>query len=102
MFNTVQLIKLGVPMHIDLSKEFIEFIENSVKSGYYKNGAEVVREALRRMIREETRDLRYELMKGIEQLNSGDKEVLDIKKIRKEALEKFATGNYQIKDSVKP
>jgi putative addiction module CopG family antidote len=40
-------------MNIQLSHTFTSFVNHCIESGLYRNQAEVVREALRRMIREE-------------------------------------------------
>lgn len=76
-------------MHINLSKEFTDFISGSVKSGFYSNSSEVIREALRRMKDEEFRKqyyLKQELDKGLSQLERGDVKDYDINRLKKEAL----------------
>jgi len=91
-------------MHINLSKEFTDFIGNSVKSGFYSNSSEVIREALRRMREEELKKQHYlklELKKGLNQLENGDKKPYNINSIKKNALNKINKGNHLVKDSVK-
>ena len=40
-------------MHFELSMELKQFVEDCVRSGWFKNQSEVIRSALRRMKREE-------------------------------------------------
>jgi antitoxin ParD1/3/4 len=80
-------------MHINLSKEFVGFIDQNVESGFYTNAAEVVREALRRMKDGQLQEkyLRKELQIGLDQLKAGQTTQYDMEEIKKEAQEKINT-----------
>jgi antitoxin ParD1/3/4 len=63
-------------MNVSLTPELDKWINDKVKSGLYHSSSEVVREGLRLLIRQEEqrdamrRELRTELLTGIQQLNS--------------------------------
>ncbi|MFT7087032.1 MAG: antitoxin ParD1/3/4 [Rickettsiales bacterium] len=80
-------------MHINLSKEFVGFIDQNVESGFYTNAAEVVREALRRMKDGQLQEkyLRKELQIGLDQIKAGQTTQYDMEEIKKEAQEKINT-----------
>ncbi|MGB0720098.1 MAG: ribbon-helix-helix domain-containing protein [Bdellovibrionales bacterium] len=84
-----------------------EFIKSQVHEGYYASEIEVVRDAVRRL-REKTREeavsnLRQLIMKGHEQLERGEGQVLDralMEQIAQDAKEHARQG-LPIKDEVK-
>jgi antitoxin ParD1/3/4 len=78
-------------MHINLSPEMEQFLQNKVGTGFYNNASEVVRDAIRRMWTEDENlsKLRAAVQIGDEQLAHGEgcvysAETLD--KITKKAL----------------
>jgi len=65
-------------MNISLTQELDQWINKKVNSGLYKSSSEVVRDSLRLLRRQEeqreamVKDLRQELMVGINQLDSNN------------------------------
>ena len=66
-------------MHISLTPELESKVKEKVKSGYYNNASEVIREALRYMDKNEQlleylklEHLRYEVKKGATQAETGE------------------------------
>jgi len=63
-------------MNVSLTPELDEWINQKVKSGFYKSSSEVVRDSLRLLRNQEEQrlamleDLRHELLVGINQLDS--------------------------------
>ena len=70
-------------MNISLTKELDQWINNKVDSGLYKSSSEVVRDSLRLLRRQDEqreamlKDLRQELMVGINQLDSNNSQDFD-------------------------
>ena len=60
-------------IHINLSPEIEGFIKNKVASGFYGNATEVIRDAIRRMQREEGRIAAWQnaIKQGDDELNAG-------------------------------
>jgi antitoxin ParD1/3/4 len=61
-------------MHINLSTEMEEYLQNKVGTGFYSNASEVVRDAIRRMREEDERlaALRAAVQVGDKQIDSGE------------------------------
>ena len=61
-------------MHVNLSPEMEGFIKGKVASGFYGNATEVIRDAIRRMQAEESRDAAWQaaIKKGDGQLDRGE------------------------------
>lgn len=65
-------------MNVSLTPELESLVNNKVKTGLYNSASEVVREALRlleeqdRLREMRLRELRKEIMKGVEQIRQGD------------------------------
>ena len=66
-------------MHIQLPEQMLGFIQQQVHNGLYANGAEVVRDALRRLMREaeisavnRRQEFTSAAQKGIEQIEHGE------------------------------
>ncbi len=77
-------------MHVSLTKELEEMVQNQVNTGMYQNASEVVRAALRNFFARPVRDEVYEVMfeDAIEEFESGEVEVHDdtlemLKKVKK-------------------
>lgn len=71
-------------MNVSLTKELEKLVENKVKSGLYHTASEVIREGLRllderdRLYQLRLEELRAEVKKGAEQLDSGKGRPLDV------------------------
>jgi antitoxin ParD1/3/4 len=61
-------------MHINLSSEMEEYLQNKVGTGFYSNASEVVRDAIRKMREEDERlaALRAAVQMGDKQIDSGE------------------------------
>ncbi len=61
-------------MHISLTPELEQYARNKVDTGLYNNASEVIREALRLMVKAEQkeRDLSAAVTAGFEQIKQGD------------------------------
>ncbi len=87
-------------MHINLTPQLEEYVQQKVATGDYNNASEVMREALRLLkerdqIREaKLRDLRAAIEEGV---NSGDPIPLDVEKIIREAREERAARKNSIR-----
>lgn len=89
-------------MHILLTPELQNIIHEKVKSGYYSNASEVVRDAIRRMHEQDVSGLlQREVAKGFVQLNSGKAVAFDIEKSKK-AARKNAKAGKKVKAVVTP
>jgi antitoxin ParD1/3/4 len=78
-------------MHINLSPEMEQFLQNKVGTGFYNNASEVVRDAIRRMWTEDENlsKLRAAVQIGDEQLARGEGSVYSaetLDKITEKAL----------------
>ena len=71
-------------MNVSLTKELEKLVETKVKSGLYHTASEVIREGLRllderdRLYQLRLEELRAEVKKGAEQLDSGKGRPLDV------------------------
>lgn len=78
-------------MDVTLSPDLEELIDDRMSSGLYASVTEVLRDALRLLAdRERTREdhseeLRTQIARGLEQLDRGERERLDIDAIRRKA-----------------
>ena len=61
-------------MHVNLSPEMEGFIKTKVASGFYGNATEVIRDAIRRMQAEESREAAWQaaIKQGADQLDKGE------------------------------
>ena len=61
-------------MHISLTPELEQYARQKVDTGLYNNASEVIREALRLMVKTEQkeRDLRAAVTAGFDQIQQGD------------------------------
>lgn len=65
-------------MNVSLTPELEKLVNEKVKSGLYNSASEVVREALRLLQEQDTlkeirrKELRREIMLGVEQMRNGD------------------------------
>jgi len=61
-------------MHINLSQEMEQYLQNKVGTGFYSNASEVVRDAIRRMREEDEKlaALRAAVQVGDDQLDRGE------------------------------
>lgn len=61
-------------MHVSLTPELEEYTRSKVSSGLYNNASEVVREALRTMVKMDQRDheLSQAVTAGFKQIEAGD------------------------------
>lgn len=80
-------------MHINLSQEFINFIDQNVQSGFYANSAEVVREALRRMKKQQLQEQywREQVQIGLDELDAGLGRPLNMEELKREVLKELNT-----------
>ncbi len=64
---------MGIHMHINLSTEIEQYLQDKVSAGYYGNASEVVRDAIRRMREEDEKlkALRAAIHIGDEQIDRG-------------------------------
>jgi antitoxin ParD1/3/4 len=90
-------------LHISLSPEYWQIIQNKIDSGYYANATEVIRDALRRMQESDQNHrltvLRTELALGLEQAERGELLDLDLDAIEAEAVAELKAGNADVKNS---
>jgi len=83
-------------MNVSLTRALEDFVNRKVSSGRYGSASEVVREALRLLedkdrVREaQLGELRGEIAKGLDQLDAGAGEPLDVAKIKKRARQQMA------------
>ncbi|RPH54640.1 type II toxin-antitoxin system ParD family antitoxin [bacterium] len=83
-------------MNVSLTPELERLVQEKVASGLYNSASEVVREALRILKeRDEMRslaleDLRREIAAGLDELDRGEAEVLDIEAIKAEGRRRMA------------
>ena len=74
-------------MHVSLTPELEAIVQDKVKSGYYSNASEVVRDAIRRLHERELAS--YNLTKvlnlGLEDIESGQTVPYDMQAIREKA-----------------
>jgi len=88
-------------MNVSLTKALEDFVNRKVASGRYGSASEVVREALRLLEdRERVREaqlgeLRLEVSKGLAQLDAGESELLDMKKIKASARKRLKRSRGQ-------
>lgn len=86
---------LVMSMNVSLTRALEDFVNQKVKSGRYTSASEVVREALRLLeerdrVREaQIAELRADVEKGIEQLDAGLGEPLDMPRIKTKARTKL-------------
>ena len=79
-------------MNISLTPELEKIIQAKVASGHYNNASEVIREALRLMIREDAKSpsydewVRREVMKGWEAAERGELEPHDMEDVIQRSL----------------
>lgn len=65
-------------MNVSLTPELETLVNEKVKSGNYNSASEVVREALRLLKeQDELKEIRREVMKGVEEIRSGRGTVYD-------------------------
>ena len=76
-------------MHISLTPELEKIIQDKVKSGYYSNASEVVRDAIRHLHERDdfTLKLRNVLQVGIQDIENGRTVPYDMSAIRQKADE---------------
>jgi antitoxin ParD1/3/4 len=84
-------------MHIDIPPKLEAFIQSQISAGAYNSAAEVVRDAIRRMEREQSRleILRSAVRVGDEQLDRGEGVLLTdslMEEIENNAIERHRTG----------
>ena len=83
-------------MNVSLTPELERLVQEKVASGLYNSASEVVREALRILKeRDEMRslaleDLKREIAAGLDDLDRGEAEVLDIEAIKAEGRRRLA------------
>lgn len=83
-------------MNVSLTPELERLVQEKVASGLYNSASEVVREALRILKeRDELRslaleDLKREISAGLDELDRGEAEVLDIEAIKAEGRRRMA------------
>ncbi len=79
-------------MNISLTPALEKIVQAKVSSGHYNNASEVIRDALRLMIREDAKSVSYdewvhkEVLKGWEQAERGEVEDFDMESIVEEVL----------------
>jgi len=61
-------------MHINLSPEIEQYLQSKIKTGFYSNASDVIRDALRRMREEDEKieALRAAVRRGDEQIERGE------------------------------
>jgi antitoxin ParD1/3/4 len=61
-------------MHINLSQEMEQYLQNKISTGFYSNASEVVRDAIRRMLEEDEKlfALKAAVRIGDEQIDRGE------------------------------
>jgi antitoxin ParD1/3/4 len=89
-------------MHIALTPELENIIQQKVQSGFYSNASEVVRDAIRRLHERDAQAvLRAELNRGFAQLDAGQSVPLDIEKAKHNARQNAQSGK-KVKSIVIP
>ena len=80
-------------MNVALSRDLEELIETKVSNGGYRSPSEVISDALRlleerdRFVKTRWNELRLEISRGLEQLDNGDKSILEMSEIKSKARE---------------
>ena len=83
-------------MNVSLTDELERFVQAQVESGMYYSASEVIREGLRLlkekdMLRQiKIEELRKEIQKGIDSLDSGESVSFDVEKIKAEGRKRLA------------
>ncbi len=74
-------------MHISLTPELESIIQAKVKSGYYSNASEVVRDAIRRLHEQDnlSGQLKMALQVGMQSIQQGNTVSYDMTAIRRQA-----------------
>lgn len=91
-------------MNVNLGETFDRFIEDLLQSGLYQSQSEIVREGLRLLKeREDLRkirlaQLRGEIDKGIQQIDSGDCQVHDEESLKKVFQDSKMRGRKKLAD----
>jgi antitoxin ParD1/3/4 len=81
-------------MNISLTPELEKIVQTKVSSGHYNNASEVIRDALRLMIKEDAKAMSYddwvrqEVLKGIASADRGELEPHDMEDIIQRSLER--------------
>ena len=83
-------------MNVSLTPELEEMVSQKVESGLYNSASEVIREGLRllkeqdelKRIRQE--ELRREVLKGYEQAQRGESQLLDVETVKAEGRKRLA------------
>jgi antitoxin ParD1/3/4 len=81
-------------MHINLSPEMEQYLQNKVSTGFYSNASEVVRDAIRRMQEEDEKlaALRAAVQVGDEQLDRGEGVAYTPERLEKITAKAFANA----------
>lgn len=79
-------------MNISLTPELEKIVQAKVASGHYNNASEVIRDALRLMIKEDAKTMSYdewvrrEVLKGVASADRGELAPFDMDAILKEVI----------------
>ena len=83
-------------MNVSLTDELAQFVQSQVESGMYYSASEVIRDGLRLlkerdMLRQiKIEELRKEIKKGIDSLETGESVPFDVEEIKAEGRKRIA------------
>ncbi|MDJ0903913.1 MAG: type II toxin-antitoxin system ParD family antitoxin [Xenococcus sp. MO_188.B8] len=83
-------------MNVSLTEELAQFVQSQVESGMYYSASEVIRDGLRLlkerdMLRQiKIEELRKEIKKGIDSLETGESVPFDVEEIKAEGRKRIA------------
>jgi antitoxin ParD1/3/4 len=80
------------PMNVTLTPDLERLVHERVATGQYRSAVEVIREALRLLKERDVafKELQRDIAAGVEQLDRGEAEVLDIAAIKAKARQQMS------------
>ncbi len=79
------------PMNVNLSPDLERLVHERVATGQYRSAGEVIREALRLLKERDVafKELQRDIAAGLEQLDRGEADILDIAAIKAKARQQM-------------
>jgi len=80
------------PMNVTLTPDLERLVDERVATGQYRSAVEVIREALRLLKERDAafKELQRDIAAGLEQLDRGEADILDIAAIKAKARQQMA------------
>jgi antitoxin ParD1/3/4 len=82
-------------MNVNLTPALADFVEREIETGSYQSASELVRDALRLLLREKKRDelklslLRHEIGRGLKEADAGEFSTRSLDEIAEDVLREF-------------